>query len=315
MTLSFNELIERFKTHFEQNGSSFVFKIIQEFCNSNNLIGPDGLRGLLDFVEVSIRRDNLENISAEFKSLSEIAFAIWAFDQLNRSDIPNTIAPQFRTGWDFGETRGYRNVEANYFRNFELELHVGLRLLEANLEIVAGRQSEPDYIISTPPLVVEVKAPASKKALFQGIIKATKQIENSGTKGIIILSLDHMVKRGCIDYKNNELPADLINIILSALPRENTFVLGVITEWVNWEQQFPSAIVQAFMLNELHNLQDEDLLRLVWQSFSNENIEELILNINTGTHPFPYENFAIETLDPSTDGGNFFELHWAREDD
>ncbi len=86
------------------------------------------------------------------------------------------------------------------------------------LEVRAGGPSEPDYIIASPSLVIEVKAPGSKKGLFEDMLKAVKQIENSGKRGLIVLSCDHMVSRGYISLENGKLTAQVMDIILAALP-------------------------------------------------------------------------------------------------
>lgn len=228
-----------------------MINIIQEYCNRHNLRGPDGLAGLLDYIKVIYDRKQVNSSNASVvRSFGETAYLFWALEKLGRNDLVEAVAKQMQSGWDFGETRGYKNAEENYFPNFEIELNVGLRLLEYNLEIEAGGEGEPDYIINSPEFVLEVKAPGSQKGLFQCIIKAVKQIEKYGKKGIVVVALDHMVRRGMISNPAACLDNNITDIICSALPASEKYsTIGIIVEWVNWDNpEGSSAIVQAIMV-------------------------------------------------------------------
>lgn len=220
----FEQLLIEFLESVKKNGRGFVINIIQEYCNRHNLRGPDGLAGLLDYIKAIYDRGQ-KNSSDDplVKSFYEIAYLFWALEKVDRKDLVDAVVKQMQYGWDFGETRGYKNEEANYFRSFEIELNVGLRLLEHNLDIEAGGEGEPDYIINSPELVVEVKAPGSQIALFQCIIKAIKQIEKYGKKGIVVVALDNMVRRGMISNPAAGLDKDIIDIICSALPTSEKY--------------------------------------------------------------------------------------------
>lgn len=142
LSIEFNKLVE-------MNGVGFCIDIIRNYCNKHNLQGPDGIAGLLDYIKVVYDRKQLNSDNASVvKSFGGTAYLFWALEKLGRSDLIDAVAKQMQSGWDFGETRGYKNEEANYFRSFEIELNVGLRLLEYNLDIKAGGEGEPDYIIS-----------------------------------------------------------------------------------------------------------------------------------------------------------------------
>jgi hypothetical protein len=109
--------------------------------------------------------------------------------------------------------------KAIILRIFFFKLQVGLRFLEHGFHISVGDEhtGAPDYLIEKEDLVLEVKAPSSRLALFQAVIKGVQLIEANGTSGIIIISLD-MVARGLIPEKEASLPIEIINIVLSALP-------------------------------------------------------------------------------------------------
>lgn len=306
----FIQLLTEFNELSQKNGYVFIINIIQEYCDRHNLQGPDGLAGFLDYIKVLHDRGQINSIDASVvRSFGETAYLFWALEKVGRKDLVDAVAKQMQSGWDFGETRGYKDEEANYFRNFEIELNVGLRLLEYNLEIKAGEEGEPDYIICSPELVIEVKAPGSKKGLFQCIIKAVKQIEKYGKKGIVVVALDHMVRRGMISNPASGLDDNILDIICSALPKsDKCLTIGIIVEWVDWDNpEGCSAIVQTVMLPNKKSEENEKLINLVFQAESSEVELESKIIFKESQTPFPYEDFRLEDINPSSDGEQFYE--------
>ncbi|MDP4146829.1 MAG: hypothetical protein Q8936_20535 [Bacillota bacterium] len=310
----FGQLLIEFIGLTQKNGYGFVISIIQEYCNRHKLSGPDGLAGLLDYIRVNYERKDVNSRDdSVIRSFGETAYLLWALEKVGRKDLADAVAKQMQSGWDFGETRGYKNEEANYFRSFEIELNVGLRLLEYNLNIEAGGEGEPDYIIDSPQLVLEVKAPGSEKGLYQCIIKAVKQIEKYGKKGVIVIVLDNMVKRGMINNPADGLDKYLIDIICSALPTfEKYSTIGIIVEWVNWDNSKDcSSIVQAFMLTSKKDGDNEKLITLVLRAVASENEDESKIIFCESQNPFPYDDYRLEDIDPSSDGEQFYEKYFS----
>lgn len=304
----FEQLLNEFIELASENGCAFILNIIEEYCNRHNLHGPDGLGGLLEYIKIIYERGKKDSSDDSLvKSFCETAYLFWALEKMGRKDLLDAVAKQMQSGWDFGETRGYKNNEANYFRSFEIELNVALRLLEHNLNIKPGAEGEPDYIINELELVLEVKAPGSKKGLFQGIIKAVKQIEKYGGNGIIVVALDHMVRRGMISNPEHGLDKNIIEIISSALPvSEKYSTIGVVVEWVDWDNpKCCSAIVQAIMLKS--NKDNKNLINLVLQAESSGN-ESKVIFYDPQNH-FPYDDYNLEDIDPSSDGERFYEKY------
>lgn len=311
MSDKFDQLLARFKQLAHDGGQEFIFGIVQRFCERHNITGIEGLSGLLNYVRLLCREgetnSNDENRAA-CKSLCEIAYALWALEELNRLDLADVLAPEMKVGCDFGVTGGYKNDEANYFRNIELQLHVALRMIESNLNFGTGGDGEPDYILQEPNVVVEVKAPASNKGLFQCILKAVKQIEKSGRPGIIVIALDHMVRRDKM-LANGQLPDLILDIIRSALPASNeALTIGVIAESVEWRTEgISAAVVQAIQLTNKNTSANEALIKRIWQALSNEDISEKQIETGISDHPFPYDQYSFDELNPTEHGGRFYD--------
>lgn len=309
----FDELMYKYKKLLSKNGFGFSISIVKEFCVNNKLLGIDGLPGLLEYIEKVSKRDVRQLIpedEALIKSFGEIAFMLWEFKELGRIDLPNAIANQMINGGDYGDTKNYEGKnDTNYFRNFELELQVGLRFLEKEYNIRPGSEGEPDYYIDNSSFVVEVKAPASKKALFQDILKAVKQIEKSKLSGVIVLELDHMVKRGMIDNTEGNLNSEIVDIIVSALPCDNKcYTKGAVIEWVDWNKQNPQAIVQAVMNKKLESSQNKELILKVIEPLIIECPNESQITVSESNHQFIFDN--IEEVNPTIDGENFYNKYW-----
>ena len=206
-------------------------------------------------------------------------------------------------------------VEGNYFRNFELQLEIGLRFIEAGFSVREGGNGEPDYIIESNQFVVEVKAPASKIALIQDVIKAVKQIEASGKKGVIVLVLDHMVARGMIQESMEELPELIKEQILSVLPTGEDFnTIGVIVEWVKWDEtsKHPSTIT-PIMNNQMYSKPENiEIIKTVWQSLCIEDITTFSIHFSDARVQFDYSINRLSDLDPSEAGKEFYERLWGQ---
>ncbi|BCD08898.1 TPA: hypothetical protein QCY76_003887 [Bacillus cereus] len=298
-------------SEWTEKDSEYIFGVVGNFCVRNQLHGSDGLPGLLNFVKKLYREKTYMQEPALVKSFGEIAYSLWALDKLGHISFADAVAQNFKKGGDFGDTcRG-----GNYFRNFELQLEIGLRFIEAGFSVREGGNGEPDYIIESNQFVVEVKAPASKIALIQDVIKAVKQIEASGKKGVIVLVLDHMVARGMIQESMEELPELIKEQILSVLPTGEDFnTIGVIVEWVKWDEtsKHPSTIT-PIMNNQMYSKPENiEIIKTVWQSLCIEDITTFSIHFSDARVQFDYSINRLSDLDPSEAGKEFYERLWGQ---
>ena len=67
------------------------------------------------------------------KSFGEIAYSLWALDKLGHISFADAVAQNFKKGGTL-----VIFVEGNYFRNFELQLEIGLRFIEAGFSVREG---------------------------------------------------------------------------------------------------------------------------------------------------------------------------------
>lgn len=292
----------------------FRIDVVENFCEKNNLYGIDGIRSNLNYVKRIIADKKIDENKGLLKSFFETAFTIWALDKLGKSSLADTVAKNMMVGGDFGDTSAYQSNESgNYFRNFELQLSLALRLLEGDFDFNEGGEGEPDFILTSETFVIEIKAPASKLALLQDILKAVKQIELSGKMGVIVVSLDHMVARGMIQNTMDDLPVQIQDIILSVLPVDSNFnTIGVIAEWVKWdEEQRHLSTIQPIMNTQKHsNLENKEIIKKVWQALSFDDISEFPIFHREVTKKFEYEMISISNMDISTVGREFYESLW-----
>ncbi|HCN57260.1 MAG TPA: hypothetical protein DIS82_03805 [Exiguobacterium sp.] len=308
--INYRILIEKWK----HKDFDFRIDVVENFCEKNNLYGIDGIRSNLNYVKKIIADKKIEGNKGLLKSFFETAFTIWALDKLGKSSLADTVAKNMMVGGDFGDTSAYQSNESgNYFRNFELQLALALRLLEGGLDFNEGGEGEPDFILTSETFVIEIKAPASKLALLQDILKAVKQIELSGKMGVIVVSLDHMVARGMIQNAMDDLPEQIQDIILSVLPVDSNFnTIGVIAEWVKWdEEQQHLSTIQPIMNTQKHsNLENKEIIKKVWQALSFDDISEFPIFHREVTKKFEYEMISISNMDISTVGREFYESLW-----
>lgn len=306
---SFLSLQQEFNDNCNHYGINFAINIVRQFSLRNCLSSIEGLPGMLQYIEKIIYISECNNIKVSF---FELAYSLWALEKLGRMDWADRIAHNLCIGGDFGDTKSIYNEGGNFFRNFELELEIGLRLLEAGIEAIPGDEGQPDYLISND-YVIEVKAPASKKALCQDILKAVKQIEKGNTYGIIIVCLDHMVARNMIGEVMKDLSNQIVDIITSLLPSGTTIkTIGIIAEWVNWKMENNCiCTIEPFMLKSMHTFEREQLVRKVWQAIGVENVEKLVVNVKNSNHPFPYSHFTdVSEINATEDGKAFYEKVW-----
>lgn len=308
----FPELAAEFLGEAHKQGPGWVFGIIRTFCARHNLVGIDGLPGMTEYAE-TLARDAGTTIPTNptFRSLGEIAYMLWALERLDRIDIADQAARSLVTGGDFGDTTAYLTSDVtNHFRNIELQLHVGLRLLEHSLGLQTGAEGEPDYLLDG--LSVEVKAPASKLALFQSMLKAVKQVERSPNPGVVIVCLDHMVARGMIPRGFEDMPDDVKAVLLSALPSDLRYrTVGVIAEWVDWTGIVAQCTVKPLALAE-RGEGSEVMLRRVWSAFSAQDVTDSPIEKGQSDSPFPYPD-RFEDMDPGEDGRRFYEDTWGAD--
>ncbi|MDK3014199.1 hypothetical protein [Bacillus sp. RB3] len=296
---------------------NFVVDVVEKFCIRNNLNGIDGINGLLSYVKKIIANEKFAENKPLLKSFGETAYTLWALDKLENGHLADTIAKNMVVGGDFGETGAYQSGETgNYFRNFELQLAIAVRLLEGGLSFNEGGEGEPDFILNTGTFVVEVKAPASKLALLQNIIKAVKQIEMSGKKGVIIVVLDHMVVRNMVQGVMEDLPIQIQDIILSVLPQDPDFnTIGVIAEWVNWEEDDQHlSTVQPIMSNyKFIDVENREIIKKVWQALSIDDISEFPILHRETQNSFNYNKDLIQNIDISREGKEFYQSIWGED--
>jgi hypothetical protein len=296
---------------FAAKGRDEIISIVDTFCETHGLDGVDGLYAQLRYVKLLVREGREQQEAELVRDFGEIAYTIWALGQLDYSHISDSIAQNFKIGGIYGETEAYlTSGEGNYFKNFLLQLQVGLRLLEHGFHISVGddRTGAPDYSIEKEDLVLEVKAPSSRLALFQAVIKGVQQIEANGTSGIIIISLDHMVARGMIPEKEASLPIEIINIVLSALPvKDNAKTIGVLAEWCNWIGEEAITTVQPIMNTKQSELLDNKMkIRRIWQAFSFEDVSSGVIVEGDSPNPFHYN----DDYKPGMNAKDFFSLTW-----
>ncbi|WP_342556948.1 hypothetical protein [Lysinibacillus sp. FSL P4-0201] len=311
--INFEPLLEEWK----HKNIYFVIDVVEKFCNKNNLDGIDGIYGFLCYVKKIIADKKVEENKDLLKSFFETSYTIWALDKLGKSNLADAVAKNMMVGGDFGETIAYQSSESgNYFRNFELQLALAARLLEGGLDFNEGKEGEPDFILTTETFVIEIKAPASKLALLQDILKAVKQIELSGKKGVIVVSLDHMVARGMVQDVMDDLPEQIQDIILSVLPVDTDFnTIGVIAEWVKWdeEQQYLSTVQPIMNTQKHNNLDNQIIIKKVWQALTIEDISEFPILHREVTKKFNYEKNSINNMDISREGREFYESLWGED--
>jgi len=296
---------------FASKSKRDIFSIVETFCQKHGLDGVDGLNGQLSFVKALVREGRVREEPGLVRDLFEIAFSIWALGQLNYSHIADEIAKKLNIGGTYGETDAYlMSSGGNYFKNFLLQLQVGLRLIEHGIHIVSGNEKtgDPDYIIESENLVLEVKAPASRLALYQALIKGVQQIEATGTPGIIIVSLDHMVARKMINVIEDSLPTEIIDIILSSLPTKPHFnTIGVIAEWCNWTGNEAYTTVQPVMNTIKGSIVDnKNKIRIIWQALSVEDVSSNMILEKDSPYSFPYS----DNCEPLTNERIFFSETW-----
>ena len=302
---------DRLMVEFAAKGIEEILSIVETFCDTHGLGGVDGLYGQLNLVKLLLREGKIQEKPELVRDLGEIAFTIWALGQLNYSHIADDIAQNFKNGGSYGETEAYlASEDGNYFKNFLLQLQVGLRLVEHGFQINCGDDltGEPDYSIENENLVIEVKAPSSRLAMFLSIIKGVQQIEGSGTPGVILLSLDHMVARGMITEIEASLPSEIVNIVLSALPvNPVSNTIGVIVEWCNWTGDEAMTTVQPIM-NTIKGQLESNKMKImkIWQALSFENVSSGVIVIADSTNPIPYNG----DYNPELDAKKFYSDTW-----
>jgi hypothetical protein len=308
--MSYEELLNNFRIKKKEE----MLLIVDTFCEQNGLVGVDGLYGQLSYVKaIDSKRQKDEEEAGLMRDMYEIAFSIWALEELNYSYIAIDVAQNLKNGGAYGDTTGYlSSSEGNYFKNFLLQLQVGLRLVEHGFHILCGddRTGEPDYYIESEDLAIEVKAPASRLALFQAIIKGVQQIESYGSPGIIIITLDHMVARGMIKEVETALPNEIIDIILSALPANDSCkTIGVIAEWCRWQGNEAFTTVQPIM-NTVKGCSENNRnsIRGVWSAFSHEDVSKLEIHVANANHSYPYNEDYSKGIDEKV----FFSSIWTR---
>ncbi|MGD6878389.1 hypothetical protein [Bacillus infantis] len=304
-----NKLVVEFATKDKEE----VFSIVETFCEAHGLEGIDGLYGQLSLVKLLVRKGRIREAPELIRDFCEIAFTIWSLGQLSYSHIADDIAQNFKNGGAYGETEAYLSSgEGNYFKNFLLQLQVGLRLVEHGLHIISGddRTGEPDYLIENEDLVLEVKAPSSRLALFLAIIKGVQQIEANGTPGIIIISLDHMVARGMITDIEASLPLEIVNIVISALPANpNSNTIGVIAEWCDWTGDEAVTTVQPIMNSNQGNLaKNKSKMRKIWQALSFQDVSSGVIVEADSPNLIPYNR----DYRPEIDAKEFFSATWPK---
>ncbi|MCE7792729.1 hypothetical protein K8O68_09905 [Salipaludibacillus sp. CUR1] len=305
----FFELQERF---LKLEKAQYI-DIVENFCNRNELKGIDGIHGLLSYAKklrTLYSRTRSEKI--DLKSFFELSFALWALEIMGRIDIADNVAKNLENGGAFGDTCSYlTESNVNYFRSFESEIMLALRLLEGNQNFRIGGLGAPDFILEDLNLSIEVKTPSSKLGLFQALLKGVKQIEKYKYNGIIILILDHMVAREIIKNSMNVLPIDIQQVILTGLPKtENFRTIGAIAEWVKWDEDklHPSTIMPLAHREQL--AKRENLLRECWRLMTIDNIFNQRITSQEVEETFPFENELIINLDPKIEGEAFFRKKW-----
>ncbi|PJN67764.1 hypothetical protein [Bacillus mycoides] len=296
---------------------NFVVDVVEKFCNRNSLDGIDGIYSFLSYVKKIIVDEKIEENMPLLRSFGETAYTLWALDKLEKGHLADTVAKNMMVGGDFGETGVYQSSESgNYFRNLELQLTLALRLLEGGLSFNEGGEGEPDFILNTETFVVEIKAPASKLALLQDIIKAVKQIEMSGKKGVIIVALDHMVVRNKVRDSMEDLPVQIQDIILSILPKDPDFnTIGVIAEWVKWDEgnQHLSTVQPIMNNHKFSDVENQQIIKKVWQVLSIDDISEFPILHGETQNNFNYKKDLIQNIDISREGREFYQSIWGED--
>lgn len=282
-----NNLIHEFR----QKSTNEYLHIIERFCERNGLSGNDGLYGQLQYVKALIRDGTIKHHPGLGRDLFEISYTIWALERKRYSHIIDGVARNFMKGGGYGDTSAYLSSgEGNYFKNFLLQAQIGLRLVESGLDVTCGedQNGDPDYFIEDTSL--EVKAPASRLALFQALIKGVQQIEDKGLPGIIIVSLDHMVARGMIPDTFLPLPEEIVSIILSSLPtNDDSNTIGVIAEWGSWDGEEAFTVIQPLMNSVKGKIEDEKLkVHKIWSALSSESVDHNGIIVRDPLDPFPY---------------------------
>lgn len=224
--------------------------------------------------------------------------------------IIDGVARRFKKGGEYGDTSAYLSTEeGNYFKNFLLQAQVGLRLVESGIDVTCGddQNGDPDYF-TEEDIRLEIKAPASKLALFQALVKGVQQIEDKGSPGIIVLCLDHMVTRKMIPATVSPLPEEIISIILSGLPTNtNSNTIGVIAEWGSWDGNAAFTVVQPIMNNAKGQTENNKLkVHKIWSALCSESVYHDGIVVGDTLHPFPYGKDYKSGVKPET----FFSATW-----
>lgn len=119
-----------------------------------------------------------------------------------------------------------------------------------------------------------------------------------------------MVSRNIIRNPAVNLDAEIVDLICSALPTDDKYsTIGVIVEWVDWEECENGSIVQAIMPASKKNIHNEELMELIIEAELRKDSEKPKIIFYESQNYFPYDCYKLEDIDPSSDGGQFYEKY------
>ena len=201
--------------------------IVDQFITQNQtaLTGSEGIIEEHTAVDNALNAGDWSQINNKREMrYSETAYLIWALGtKLGRNDLLTANV----TNWDNGSDDG----NGSNFRNLEFEAHVALRFAEEGFDVQAVTGDGKAEMVVEDAFAVECK----RRGVFNGSLKARKQITAVGKPGFVIFNLDdlHDLEINPSDYSRTQATLDQLSIFAEhGFGNTDSELLGAALEYV-----------------------------------------------------------------------------------